>query len=78
MVAYPNPPVRAIDNRDDLADIWETARVVGVKPGTIRVWVTRRKIEPVLPTDGSNPDLFHLPTALMAAQGGAKHRQRAA
>lgn len=76
MVAYPNPDsleihfAQVAGNRD-LGDLWEAAREAGVKPGTIRVWMTRGKIEPIL--DGEAGQYFHLPTIRRAAAGGAKH-----
>ncbi|MFC8065504.1 hypothetical protein [Streptomyces sp. NPDC057293] len=77
MVAYPNPPLDEIhfaqvEGNDDIGDLWEAAKVATVKPGTIRVWVTRGKIEPIL--DGEAGQYFHLPTIRRAAEGGAKHR----
>jgi hypothetical protein len=75
VVAYPNQDgidihFAQIAGNDDLGDLWEAARVAEVKPGTIRVWVTRGKIEPVL--DGEAGQYFHLPTVRQAAVGGAK------
>ncbi|MFJ3984417.1 hypothetical protein [Streptomyces fungicidicus] len=77
MVAYPNPDgldihFAQLEGNRDLGDLWEAARAAGVKPGTIRVWVTRQKIEPVLV--GETGPVFHLPTVKTAAEGGAKHR----
>ena len=77
MVAYPNPPLDEIhfaqvEGNDDIGDLWEAAKTAEVKPGTIRVWVTRGKIEPIL--DGEAGQYFHLPTIRRAAEGGAKHR----
>ncbi|NED75382.1 hypothetical protein G3I51_24265 [Streptomyces sp. SID9944] len=77
MVAYPNPPLDEIhfaqcDGNRDLGTLWEAARAAEVKPGTIRVWVTRGKVEPVL--DGEAGTYFHLPTIRRAAEGGAKHK----
>lgn len=77
MVAYPNPPLDEIhfaqvEGNDDLGDLWEAAKVAEVKPGTIRVWVTRGKVAPIL--DGEAGQYFHLPTVRAAAEGGAKHR----
>lgn len=66
-VRFPNPPVIDICDRDDVGDLWQAARAAGVKPGTIRVWVTRRKIEPLaLGDDGI--DLYHLPTVIDASK----------
>ncbi|MFE4857356.1 hypothetical protein [Streptomyces sp. NPDC056670] len=75
MVAYPNPDgldihFAQIEGDPQLGDLWEAAREAGVKPGTIHVWVTRKKIEPVL--DGEAGTYFHLPTVRQAAAGGAK------
>lgn len=77
MVAYPNPDgleihFSQLEGNRELGDLWEAARSAGVKPGTIRVWVSRGKIEPVL--DGEAGQYFHLPTVQRAATGGAKHR----
>lgn len=76
MVTYPNPDgldihAALLNGDDDLGDIWEAARTAHVKPGTIRVWMTRGKIEPVL--DGPAGQYFHLPTIQRAAAGGAKY-----
>lgn len=77
MPAFPdNPSVRAVEDRDHLGDIWETARAAGVKPDTIRTWMKRRKVSPILRNPGQ-PDLFHIPTVLEAAAVGAKHRPKA-
>lgn len=65
MPTFPNPELHALYQRD-LGDIWEAARVAGVKPGTIRVWETRGKIERVR-LDGGQP-LYHLPTVESAAK----------
>ncbi|WP_405548755.1 hypothetical protein [Streptomyces microflavus] len=77
MVAYANPdPVdihfARLQGDEQLGTLWEAARAVGVKPGTIRVWVSRGKIEPVL--DGEAGTYFHLPTVERAAAGGAKYK----
>lgn len=53
---------------DELGDIWEAARVANVKPGTIRVWETRGKIERVRLDDADQHPLYHLPTVRLAAQ----------
>ncbi|MEU7103535.1 hypothetical protein ACFQ2B_27850 [Streptomyces stramineus] len=77
MVAFPNPVPHEVRSRDHLGTIWQAARVAGVKPGTIRVWMTRRKIEPMaLGDDG--PELFHLPTIAEAAQVKSGRPRRAA
>ncbi|MDX3520715.1 MerR family transcriptional regulator [Streptomyces scabiei] len=77
VVAYPNPDsieihFMQLEEGGQIGDLWEAARAAGVKPGTIRVWMTRGKIEPVL--DGEAGQYFHLPTIKRAAEGGAKHR----
>lgn len=79
MVAYPNPERDEIHfaylngGERQLGDIRAAALVAKVKPGTIQVWVSRQKIEPVL--TGATGPIFHLPTVRAAAEGGAKHRR---
>lgn len=65
MPTFANPELYALYQRD-LGDIWEAARAAGVKPGTIRVWESRGKIERVR-IDDARP-LYHLPTVKAAAQ----------
>lgn len=77
VVAYPNPDgieihFARLQGDDNLVTLWEAARAVGVKPGTIRVWVSRGKIAAVL--DGEAGTYFHLPTVERAAAGGAKYK----
>jgi DNA-binding transcriptional MerR regulator len=64
--AFENPE----DVRDlylaDLGNIWDAARIANVKPGTIRVWESRGKIERVQ-LDGGEP-LYHLPTVKRASE----------
>ena len=76
MVAFPNPDgieihFAQLDRGGQIGDLWQAARVAQVKPGTIRVWMTRGKIEPVL--RGEAGDLFHLPTIRAAAAAGSKY-----
>jgi predicted site-specific integrase-resolvase len=66
MPTFPNPGLREVCDRDDLGTIWEAARVAGVKPGTIRVWVSRGKIQPM--PIGNGQLLYHLPTVKAASQ----------
>jgi hypothetical protein len=63
---FPNPELHQLYQRD-LGDLWEAARVAKVKPGTIRVWETRGKIERVRLDDDGQP-LYHLPTIAAAAK----------
>ncbi|WP_405964827.1 MerR family transcriptional regulator [Streptomyces sp. NBC_00723] len=65
MPAFPNPELHHLYQRD-LGDIWEAARAAEVKPGTIRVWESRGKIERVR-LEGGQP-LYHLPTVKAASQ----------
>ena len=72
MVAFPNPDgidihAAQLADGNQLGDLWEAARAAGVRPGTIRVWMTRKKIEPVLPDSEAGP-LFHLPTVIAASK----------
>ena len=66
MPTFPNPELYDL-YLDDLGDLWEAARVAGVKPGTIRVWESRGKIERVPVGDDGQP-LYHLPTIAAAAK----------
>ena len=67
MPTFPNPPTYDLYPKD-LGDVWEAARTAGVKPGTIRVWETRGKVERVqLGGEGQQP-LYHLPTICRAAR----------
>jgi hypothetical protein len=65
MPTFPNPATRDL-YPSDLGNVWEAAQAAGVKPGTIRVWETRGKIERV--RIGSGEPLYHLPTVKVAAQ----------
>lgn len=66
MPTFPNPELRALYQRD-LGTIWEAARTAGVKPGTIRVWESRGKIERVQGLGDAEP-LYHLPTIEQASK----------
>lgn len=65
MQAFTNPDIYELDFRD-LGTIWEAARIAGVKPGTIRVWESRGKIERVQLDDRGA--LYHLPTVKRASE----------
>ena len=67
-VRFKNPEIVLVETRDDLGDIREAARTAKVKPDTIRMWVRRRKIEPIMPAGVHGPELYHLPTIEAAAQ----------
>jgi hypothetical protein len=60
------------DQKDTLlGDLWRAAEVADVRPETIRVWVSRGKITPVVTEGGP---LFHLPTVKAAAAKGRKFK----
>ena len=65
MPSFPNPTIYDVAEREHLGTLWEAARVAGVKPGTIRVWESRRKIERMPLGDGEA--IYHLPTIAAAA-----------
>lgn len=78
-VAFPNPDGFKVlaaqqDCGGQLGDLWDAARVAKVRPATIRVWVSRGKIEPIL--TGPAGDQYHLPTVKLAADTGRKHTPR--
>lgn len=70
-VTFPNPDIievhfaQLVEGRQ-IGDIDAAAAAVGVKPVTIRVWVSRGKIEPIVRGDGR--DLFHIPTVIEASK----------
>lgn len=75
MVAFPNPEGIEVhfaqaERGDQIGDLWEAARTAGIKPGTIRVWMSRGKVEPIL--RGEAGDVFHIPTICAAAEAGRK------
>jgi hypothetical protein len=73
MLKVVNPQPCEIRSRYHLGDINEAARIAGVKPATIRVWISRGKLRPAdLGDNGS--EVFHLPTVAFVADQGAKHR----
>ncbi|MBP2581910.1 hypothetical protein J3A78_002388 [Streptomyces sp. PvR006] len=65
MPAFENPSIYEL-KYTDLGTIWDAARVAGVKPGTIRVWESRGKIER-MQIDHRGP-LYHLPTVAEASK----------
>lgn len=76
MVTHPNPSLLEIhfaqlQEAGQIGDLWDAARTAGVQPGTIRVWVTRGKIEPILHTE--HGPLYHLPTVKRAAEHGRRY-----
>ena len=75
MPTFENPEIHEIV-LDDLGTLWEAARYAEVKPGTIRVWESRGKIERVR-LEGGEP-LYHLPTIKAASEVRAGRPARAA
>lgn len=76
MVAFPNPDgfevhFAQLEWGDQLGDLQEAARAAAVRPATIRTWVSRRKIEPIV--TGEAGPIFHLPTVKAAAAAGRKY-----
>ncbi|MER7517794.1 hypothetical protein [Streptomyces sp. NPDC126499] len=75
MPTFENPDISDI-YLDDVGTVFEAARVAEVKPGTIRVWESRGKIERI-PLAGGEA-LYHLPTIKAAAKVPAGRPARAA
>lgn len=65
VTTFENPELHEL-YLQDLGSLWDAARIAEVKPGTIRVWESRGKIERVR-LHGGQP-LYHLPTVKTAAQ----------
>lgn len=51
-----------------MGTIDEAAEKAGVKPGTIRVWMTRGKLKPLFGEPGE--EFFHIPTVVDIAKAG--------
>lgn len=51
-----------------MGTIYEAAEAAGVKPGTIRVWMSRGKLKPLFGRPGE--EFFHIPTVIEIAQAG--------
>jgi hypothetical protein len=60
------------DGAPQLGDIWTAAEAAGVRPGTLRTWMTRGKLQPVMGEPGQ--ELFHIPTVVAVAEAGRKFR----
>lgn len=73
MRAITNPGTKLIQSPRSLGTIDEAARVADVKPGTIRVWVSRGKLQPVDLGD-NGPELYHLPTVALLRAAGRNHQ----
>ena len=62
---FPNPPLDEIHPRD-LATAKDAAPRLGVRPGTIRVWDKRGKVEPVIEGDARRPAVYYYPALARA------------
>jgi hypothetical protein len=60
--------VRDGRTREVLGTIHEAAEAAGVKPGTLRVWMSRSKLEPLFGEAGE--EIFHIPTVIAVAEAG--------
>lgn len=54
--------------KEVLGTITEAAEAAGVKPGTIRVWMSRGKLKPLCGEPGD--EIFHIPTVVEIAEAG--------
>lgn len=55
-----------------VGDIWTAAEAAGIKPGTIRTWMSRGKVRPIMGDPGQ--EIFHVPTVCAIAEAGRKYR----
>lgn len=62
------PEVQGAAPGEILGDIHKAAQVGEVKPGTIRVWMSRGKLRPLFGDPGQ--EVFHLPTVKAVAEAG--------
>lgn len=51
-----------------LGTLYEAAEAAGVKPGTLRVWMSRGKLQPLFGEPGQ--EVFHIPTVIGVAEAG--------
>ncbi|MBR8638615.1 MerR family transcriptional regulator [Streptomyces tuirus] len=51
-----------------LGTLHEAAEAAGVKPGTLRVWMSRGKLKPLFGDPGG--EVFHIPTVVEIAKAG--------
>lgn len=56
------------EGRTVIGDIWKAAEAAGIMPGTIRVWMSRGKIQPLFGERGQ--EVFHIPTVVAIAEAG--------
>lgn len=68
-----NPKTRELYPKD-LGTLEEAARLADVKPGTIRVWESRGKLQRVA-LKGGKP-LYHLPSVVFVAADGRNRTPR--
>ena len=55
-------------SREVLGTLQEAAEAAGVKPGTVRVWMSRGKLQPLFGEPGN--EVFHIPTVVEIAEAG--------
>lgn len=51
-----------------LGDLWRAAEAANVMPGTVRVWMSRGKLQPLFGEPGR--EVFHIPTVVAVAEAG--------
>ncbi|WP_328336757.1 hypothetical protein [Streptomyces violaceus] len=51
-----------------VGDLWTAAEAAGVMPNTLRVWMSRGKLEPLFGDPGQ--EVFHIPTVVKVAEAG--------
>lgn len=60
--------VQAGRTDEALGNLYEAAEAAEVKPGTIRVWMSRGKVKPLFGSPGQ--EIFHIPTVVEIAKAG--------
>lgn len=55
-------------SKEVLGTLQEAAEAAGVKPGTLRVWMSRGKLKPLFGQPGE--EVFHIPTVVEVAEAG--------
>lgn len=55
-----------------IGDLWRAAEAAGVMPNTLRVWMSRGKLQPLFGEPGH--EVFHIPTVIAVAEAGKRFR----
>ncbi|MFJ4785128.1 hypothetical protein [Streptomyces sp. NPDC088794] len=57
-----------------LGDLFRAAEAAKVMPGTLRVWMSRGRLQPLFGEPGK--EIFHIPTVVALAEAGRESRKK--